>query len=79
MSSSYAAAAYLQSVGFGTTLHPGKRVLLLGPEGCELELELAGIPYVTGAQLGLGVLDSPDAMLRLQVRARCSLASHCVQ
>ena len=42
---SYAAAAYLQSIGFS------KRVFLIGNEGVAEELEAAGIDYVTLEQL----------------------------
>ncbi|KIY95479.1 pyridoxal (pyridoxine, vitamin B6) phosphatase [Monoraphidium neglectum] len=67
MSSSYGAAAYLQSIGFGISLQPGKKVLLLGPEGVEHELALAGVPFVAARGLGLPIYDSPDAMLRMEV------------
>ncbi|KAI8467196.1 MAG: HAD-like domain-containing protein [Monoraphidium minutum] len=69
VSSSYAAAVYLQSIGFGSTVQPGKKVLLLGPQGVEEELALAGIPYVTASSLGLPPFDSPDAMLAMEIDA----------
>ncbi|GBF89918.1 phosphoglycolate phosphatase [Raphidocelis subcapitata] len=64
VASSYAAAAYLSSLGFAST---GKRALLLGPVGVEEELEAAGVPFVTGRGLGLPTYDSPDAMLRMEL------------
>ncbi|KAF8071377.1 PGLP2 [Scenedesmus sp. PABB004] len=68
VSSSYAAAAYLASVGFGTpALQPGKRVLLLGTGGTRDELLGAGLEVVEPEQLHLPPQDSPDAMLRLQL------------
>jgi hypothetical protein len=67
VSSSYAAAAYLKTTGFGVTRQRGKKALLLGPEGTALELAVAGVPFVTARELGLPVLDSPDAMLAVEV------------
>jgi hypothetical protein len=74
VSSSYAAAAYLASAGLGA----GKRALLLGPEGTALELEAAGVPFVTARELGLPVMDSPDAMLRMKVPGGGQLRLSCI-
>lgn len=67
MSSSYTAAAYLSSIGFGQSLQPGKHVLLLGSQGTADELAAAGLQVLDAKQLQLPVLDSVDAMLQMQV------------
>jgi hypothetical protein len=67
VASSYAAAAYLSSIGFGKTLMPGKRALVFGSQGMVDELELVGIPFITGEQLQLPSLPDPDSMKRIQV------------
>lgn len=67
VSSSYTAAAYLASIGFGQRLHPGKRVLLLGSAGMAEELSAAGLSVLDAAELRLPVLESVDAMLATQL------------
>ena len=50
-SSSYAAAAYLQSIQFGQTASPetaGKKVYIVGEVGIQEELDLVGIPHLGG-------------------------------
>lgn len=69
VSSSFTAAAYLQSAGFAGS---GKRALLLGSSGMADELRAAGIAVVDAAALQLPLLDSVDAMLQLQVRRGCA-------
>ncbi|KAG2445344.1 hypothetical protein HYH02_008809 [Chlamydomonas schloesseri] len=69
VSSSYCAAAYLTSQGFGPGGTRGARgkVLLLGWSGVEQELEQAGIPYVGGRALKVPAMDDLDAMKALEV------------
>jgi ribonucleotide monophosphatase NagD (HAD superfamily) len=67
VSSSYTAAAYLSSIGFGRSLQPGKHVLLLGSQGTADELAAAGLQVLDAEQLQLPVLDSVDTMLQMQV------------
>lgn len=61
MSSSYAAAAYLKSVGFK------KKVLLIGPQGLEDEIKLRGIDYINSNDLHLPVYNSVEDMLAIKV------------
>jgi ribonucleotide monophosphatase NagD (HAD superfamily) len=70
VSSSYTAAAYLTSIGFGGSLQPGKHVLLLGSQGTADELAAAGLQVLDAEQLQLPVLDSVDTMLQMQVSLR---------
>ncbi|WIA32649.1 hypothetical protein OEZ86_003450 [Tetradesmus obliquus] len=70
VSSSYTAAAYLSSIGFGQSLQPGKHVLLLGSQGTADELAAAGLQVLDAKQLQLPVLDSVDAMLQMQLDER---------
>ncbi|GLC44758.1 hypothetical protein PLESTF_001055400 [Pleodorina starrii] len=68
VSSSYCAAAYLTSVGFGAGgSRAGQKVLLLGWSGVEQELQTAGIPFVGGRDFPLPPLDNIDAMAALEV------------
>ncbi|PNW82043.1 hypothetical protein CHLRE_06g271400v5 [Chlamydomonas reinhardtii] len=68
VSSSYCAAAYLTSQGFGPGgSRPCSKVLLLGWSGVEQELEQAGIPYVGGRALKVPPMDDLDAMKALKV------------
>ena len=74
VSSSYMAAAYLESIGFPSRRAPGggggapAKALLLGPRGVEEELAAAGVVFVTPRDLQLPpVLDTPDAMLALDL------------
>ncbi|KAF6251565.1 HAD-like domain-containing protein [Scenedesmus sp. NREL 46B-D3] len=67
VSSSYTAAAYLASMGFGQSLQPGKHVLLLGSQGTADELAAAGLQVLDAEQLQLPVLESVDAMLQMQL------------
>jgi hypothetical protein len=75
VSSSYTAAAYLSSIGFGQSLQPGKQVLLLGSQGTADELAAAGLAVLDAEQLQLPVLDSVDAMLQMQVKRGCHTAN----
>lgn len=65
VSSSYCAAAYLQSLGFPGS--SGRKVLLLGWRGVEQELQQAGIPYIGGEHFPLPPMDSMEAMSQLQI------------
>jgi hypothetical protein len=67
VSSSYTAAAYLSSIGFGQSRQPGKHVLLLGSQGTADELAAAGLQVLDAQQLQLPVLESVEAMLQMQV------------
>ncbi|GLI70322.1 hypothetical protein VaNZ11_015277 [Volvox africanus] len=68
VSSSYCAAAYLTSVGFGANgSRADKKVLLLGWSGVEQELRAADIPFIGGRELQVPVMDSMDAMKELRV------------
>ncbi|GIL85777.1 hypothetical protein Vretifemale_14214 [Volvox reticuliferus] len=68
VSSSYCAAAYLKSVGFGANgSRTDKKVLLLGWTGVEQELRAADIPFIGGREFQLPAMDSMDAMKELQV------------
>jgi ribonucleotide monophosphatase NagD (HAD superfamily) len=89
VSSSYTAAAYLSSIGFGGSLQPGKHVLLLGSQGTADELAAAGLQVLDAEQLQLPVLDAVDTMLQMQVRSGpidrpaaalwCKQQQHCSQ
>eukprot|EP00195_Chlamydomonas_chlamydogama_P010274 CAMPEP_0202891262 /NCGR_PEP_ID=MMETSP1392-20130828/1365_1 /ASSEMBLY_ACC=CAM_ASM_000868 /TAXON_ID=225041 /ORGANISM="Chlamydomonas chlamydogama, Strain SAG 11-48b" /LENGTH=310 /DNA_ID=CAMNT_0049574961 /DNA_START=214 /DNA_END=1146 /DNA_ORIENTATION=+ len=61
VSSSYAAAAYLQSVGFN------KKVFLLGNVGVQEELDEAGIPWIGGEGFEAPFMGDTDTMKQLQV------------
>lgn len=61
VSSSFAAAAYLRSIGFT------KRVLLIGPQGVREELEEAGLTYIDSTQLDLPLYTTTDSMLDTKV------------
>ncbi|MEW5308031.1 MAG: hypothetical protein WDW38_000020 [Sanguina aurantia] len=63
VSSSFAAAAYLKSIGFAKT------VLLIGQNGVEEELRQAGIAYIGGEKGSLPPLTDLNQMIDLQVRA----------
>jgi ribonucleotide monophosphatase NagD (HAD superfamily) len=67
VASSYAAAAYLRSQGFSSTLQPGKRALVFGSPGLQQELAAAGIPLLPGAQLQLPPMTDPAAMMAVEV------------
>lgn len=67
VSSSYTAAAYLSSIGFGQAVQPDKQVLLLGSQGVADELAAAGLQVLDAEQLQLPVLDTVDKMLQMQV------------
>lgn len=71
VSSSYTVAAYLQELGFGSSSgpHAGQKVLLLGSQGVEQELELHGVPYIAGSTLQLPLMQGPGPMRALQVDA----------
>jgi ribonucleotide monophosphatase NagD (HAD superfamily) len=61
---SYAAAAYLKSIGFAeVSAAEGKKVFLVGNEGVAQELEAAGIPHTTFEQVASSG-DSAAAALR---------------
>lgn len=60
VSSSYAAAAYLKSIGFS------KKALLLAPPGVEEEMALAGINIVRAADLNLPVYETVESMLEIK-------------
>lgn len=61
VSSSYAAAAYLSSVGFAGT------ALLLGPQGVAEELSLLGIAHIDSSTLALSRCDTLEAIAALRV------------
>jgi len=63
VSSSYTAAAYLSSIGFGQQTQPGKAVLLLGSQGMADELTAAGIHVIDATHLSLPPMDTVGAML----------------
>ncbi|EFJ53185.1 hypothetical protein VOLCADRAFT_115779 [Volvox carteri f. nagariensis] len=77
VSSSYCAAAYLTSIGFGAgNSHQGnnvnkntnnKKVLLLGWSGVEQELQTAGIPFLGGREFSVPLMDNMEAMKELKV------------
>jgi hypothetical protein len=66
VSSSYTAAAYLASIGFGTKVQPGKSVLLLGSEGMAEELLAAGFEVIDVNALQLPAMNTVEAMLNMQ-------------
>eukprot|EP00878_Enallax_costatus_P045096 GHUV01053994.1.p1 GENE.GHUV01053994.1~~GHUV01053994.1.p1 ORF type:complete len:205 (+),score=63.30 GHUV01053994.1:536-1150(+) len=70
ISSSYTAAAYLSSIGFGQTSYSGKHALLFGSPGMHDELTEAGVQVIDGRDLQLPLLDDVQSMLQLQLDER---------